>query len=204
MDLKSQYWKYLVEIAKAGGLAGKIPLTTTNLGELVGASQQTASRKLAYLADNGFIHRVDVNGNKVQEISLTEKGIIELRKLHDELALIFSKPREIVMRGKVTSGIGEGKYYVGKYLDFFKKNLAIEPFKGTLNIKLLDERDVLLRGQVEIQGASSCADSRSKNDLSATCLLTGYWSPRRIATERMSRHIFSRSSARTMTRTWSN
>jgi len=141
-----------VEIAKAGGLRGRIPLSTARLGEITSASQQTASRKLAYLEDQGYIKRFDINGNKVQEITLTEKAIIELRNLHGELSLIFAGPSEIVMRGRAISGIGEGRYYVTKYADYFRKNLGIEPWPGTLNVKLLDDRDVVLRSQVEIQG----------------------------------------------------
>jgi riboflavin kinase, archaea type len=152
MQLKSHYWKYLLEIAKLGAMAGKVPLSTTRVGELVGASQQTASRRLAHLEELGYIKRIDVDGNKVQEILLTDKAIIELKELYSELDLIFSKPGEIHIRGKVTSGIKEGRYYVSKYSDFFKNNLAIMPFPGTLNIKLLDERDILLRGQVETKG----------------------------------------------------
>ena len=152
MALKSYYWKYLIEIAKAGGLVANVSLTTTKIGELVGASQQTASRRLLELEQQGFIHRTDIEGDKGQRISLTEMGIIELRKLYGELVALFAGPCEVVMRGKVISGIGEGKYYVGKYLNFFKKNLSIEPFKGTLNVKLLDEHDVFLRSQIEVQG----------------------------------------------------
>jgi len=142
----------LLEIAKVGGLVGNVPLTTTKVGELVGASQQTASRKLVELEEQGYIHRTDIEGDKGQKIALTEKGIIELRRLFGELSTLFAVPGELVMRGKVISGLGEGKYYVGKYLNFFKKNLSIVPFKGTLNIKLLDEHDVFLRGQIEVQG----------------------------------------------------
>ncbi|HME56598.1 MAG TPA: DUF120 domain-containing protein [Candidatus Lokiarchaeia archaeon] len=152
MALKSHYWKYLVEIAKAGGLVGNVPLTTTKVGELVGTSQQTASRKLVELENQGYIHRTDIDGDRGQKIALTEKGIIELRRLYGELTAIFAVPGEIVMRGKIISGLGEGKYYVGKYLNFFKKNLSIVPFKGTLNVKLLDEHDVFLRSQIEVQG----------------------------------------------------
>lgn len=152
MALKSHYWKYLVEIAKAGGLVGNVPLTTTKVGELVGASQQTASRRLVELDEQGYIHRTDIEGDRGQKIALTEKGIVELRSLYGELSTLFAGPSEIVLRGKVTSGLGEGKYYVGKYLNFFRKNLAIVPFRGTLNIKLLDEHDVFLRNQIEVQG----------------------------------------------------
>ncbi len=152
MQLKSPYWKYLLEIAKAGALAGRIPLSTTRVGELVGASQQTASRRLAHLEELGYIKRIDVDGNKVQELVLTDKAIVELKELHGELEGLFSRTSEIRMRGKVTSGIKEGRYYVSKYSDFFQNNLDMKPFPGTLNVKLIDESDVLFRRQVEVNG----------------------------------------------------
>lgn len=44
--------------------------------------------------------------------------------------------RCVYLRGRVFSGIGEGKIYVGLYKDLIKKVLGIEPYPGTLNIAL--------------------------------------------------------------------
>lgn len=148
-----KYWKYLIEIAKQGGYYGEIELKTAKLGDLVGVSQQTASRKLLYLEKKGLITRKNLNGGKVSSINLTEKGIMELRLLFSELKSIISDlAEELELRGKVQSGIGEGKYYVDKYSEYFKKNLDFDPFKGTLNVKLLGESDILSRNQIELHG----------------------------------------------------
>ena len=155
VSLKSEFWKYLLEIAKAGGFSGKVPLSTSAIGDRVGVSQQTASRRLRYLQDHGFITKFDTNGNRVQEISLTDKGIEELRLVHDDLNLLFSSfSGDIVLHGKVTTGLGEGKYYVSKYLSFFRDNLGIEPYPGTLNVLLLSDKDVKSRSQIELQSGA--------------------------------------------------
>ncbi|MCS7112043.1 MAG: CTP-dependent riboflavin kinase [Ignisphaera sp.] len=44
--------------------------------------------------------------------------------------------RCIYLKGKVFSGIGEGRIYVGLYKDLIKSVLGIEPYPGTLNIAL--------------------------------------------------------------------
>lgn len=172
MSLKPEYWKYLVEIAKAGGFSGKIPLSTSAIGDLVGVSQQTASRRLRYLQDHGYITKFDTSGNKVQEMSLAEKGIAELRQVHEDLSMIFATfSGEIVLHGKVIKGLGEGKYYVSKYLSFFEQNLGIEPYPGTLNVRLLSDKDIALRSQIELHGGALLRgfteDERSFGDVFA-------------------------------------
>ncbi len=44
--------------------------------------------------------------------------------------------RCVYLRGKVFSGVGEGRIYVGLYRDLIKRVLGIEPYPGTLNIAL--------------------------------------------------------------------
>lgn len=44
--------------------------------------------------------------------------------------------RCIHLRGRVFSGIGEGRIYVGLYRDLIKQVLGIDPYPGTLNIAL--------------------------------------------------------------------
>ena len=40
------------------------------------------------------------------------------------------------IRGKVTSGLGEGQKYVEKYIPYFEQALGFTCFPGTLNIKV--------------------------------------------------------------------
>uniref|UniRef100_A0A7C5XJH9 Riboflavin kinase n=1 Tax=Ignisphaera aggregans TaxID=334771 RepID=A0A7C5XJH9_9CREN len=44
--------------------------------------------------------------------------------------------RCISLRGRVFSGIGEGRIYVSLYKDVIRRVLGIEPYPGTLNIAL--------------------------------------------------------------------
>ena len=153
MSLKSEFWVYLLEIAKAGGLMSPVSMTTTELGNLVGVSQQTASRRMVYLEEHVYIKRESVDGNRIQEVTITERGELELFNIFKELKRIFKKySEEIMLRGRVSEGLGEGRYYVKKYKEYFHRNLDMVPFSGTLNIKLLGERDIMFRAQIEVEG----------------------------------------------------
>lgn len=153
MPVKPEYWSYLLELARAGAIAGRVSMTTTELGNRAGVSQQTASRRLRHMEVAGLVARAGAGGERGQDISLTEAGVAELRRIHAELNTVFScLPREIVLHGKVSSGIGEGRYYVEKYHEFFERNLDMHPFPGTLNVRLLGDKDVMLRKQIEMQG----------------------------------------------------
>lgn len=48
---------------------------------------------------------------------------------------------EIVLKGKVVSGVGEGKFFLSLdgYRDQLKKKFGMEPFKGTLNVDIYDK-----------------------------------------------------------------
>ncbi|MDE1860762.1 MAG: CTP-dependent riboflavin kinase [Candidatus Micrarchaeota archaeon] len=47
--------------------------------------------------------------------------------------------RIVTLHGKVSSGLGEGKYFmrIEEYRRQFRKKLGIDPYFGTLNIRLL-------------------------------------------------------------------
>ena len=56
----------------------------------------------------------------------------------------------IVFSGKVTSGLGEGAFFLkqGQYIKSFKEKLGFRPFAGTLNVRLNEsgiEKRMLLR-----------------------------------------------------------
>ncbi|MHA1846022.1 MAG: DUF120 domain-containing protein, partial [Promethearchaeota archaeon] len=144
--------KYLLEIAKLGGFFGSVSLSSTKLGERLGTSQQTASRRLQFLEEKGFITRTP-DGKKSFYIAITDKGRSILKNLYDDLNVFFAgNVRELRFKGEVLSGIGEGKYYMMKYEDFFYRNLAIKPFPGTLNVKIINQSDMLVRKRIESQG----------------------------------------------------
>jgi len=130
-----------------------IRVSTKKLGELLGVSQQTASRKLKELEAQGFIRRhVTVRGTY---ITLTERGIDVLRDTYTKLGKILEGVKEeekvVKLRGIVFTGMREGAYYirVPYYNKAFRNLLGDEPYPGTLNIRLVDERYIKARERLE-------------------------------------------------------
>jgi riboflavin kinase, archaea type len=140
-DNKSQKdLHFLLEIAKKTGLSSEIKITTGALSNEFGMSQQSISRKLAELEDKGLIYRsVSVDGIKIK---LSDKGISKIKQVYSELKVLFEKQkRPCELRGKVSSGLGEGRFYteLPEYKRQFIEKLGISPFPGTLNIKVREE-----------------------------------------------------------------
>jgi len=108
-----------------------IKITTSELGAELGMSQQNASRRLAQLEAEGSIERGK------EGIRLTTKGREELASLFATMKSVFEKGR-IEIEGTITSGLGEGKYYLSLsgYREQIKKKLGFTPYPGTLNIRI--------------------------------------------------------------------
>ena len=133
-----EVWFTLYVLAKEGAVQKRTVLTTRRLGDLLGVSQQTASRRVTYCAEEGYVNRVHTaNGMLVQ---LSKKGIKELKSVMTglELALVPFE-EEIVIAGRVVHGLGQGAYYVDAYSPRFHELLGFEPFSGTLNVKIVDD-----------------------------------------------------------------
>ena len=126
----------LLELAKEGVLNG-LTTTTKALGEVLGVAQQSASRYITSLEKEGLIHRtVSASG---QQITITSKGNQHLQELHSIVEKALGIPHtEIMLRGEVVSGLGEGRYYIALpgYNTQITEKLGFQPFPGTLNIKL--------------------------------------------------------------------
>jgi riboflavin kinase len=85
-------------------------------------------------------------------VRLTPTGAAILRSIHHDLDMIFNTgTRTLKLTGNVTSGLGEGRYYVRQegYRTQFRRELGFDPYPGTLDIRL-DKRSLeqkeLLRG----------------------------------------------------------
>ncbi len=127
----------LKAIAVRGGCRGPIFVSTQSIGEMLGISQQTASRRLKSLETAGLITRALAADG--QHVTVTKPGEEVLRKEYQEYCRIFAEGSEqYLLSGAVVSGIGEGKYYMslGPYKEQFAGALGFEPYPGTLNIKL--------------------------------------------------------------------
>jgi riboflavin kinase len=126
----------LRRIALMGGMHDYVVISSRELGEMLIMSQQSASKRILELLDAGLISR-DL-GARRQRIKLTQKGIDLLRKEYNEYQRIFEMRDEIVIRGTVITGMGEGQYYVTQpgYLEQFSEKLGFTPYEGTLNVKV--------------------------------------------------------------------
>lgn len=126
----------LIFLANQGCIEKECDTTTGQIASTFGFSQQTSSRKLRDLEGLGLITRgVSLKGLR---ITITKKGKEALRTQFLSLKKIFEKKKPLIIRGKLFSGIGEGKYYVGQpnYQKQFKEKLGFYPFFGTLNIRV--------------------------------------------------------------------
>lgn len=118
---------------------GYCEITTSELGDALDVSQQTASRRIRDSVEGGFVERVHTASGMM--LKLTEQGKRELLNVLNDLEVSLAPPSdEIKFVGIAVSGIGEGAYYVEAYSDRFKESLGFEPFAGTLNVKVSDEQ----------------------------------------------------------------
>ena len=146
--LEARYLSALLKLARAGAIEISRQLTSKQLARELGVSQQTAARWLIELEKRELIERSF--SPKGQSVKLTHAGMLALRSLHQELAEILRpRPRLIELKGRVVSGLGEGKYYVSQegYRRQFKRELGFDSYPGTLDIKLdrasLESRAIL-------------------------------------------------------------
>lgn len=125
--------KYL---ALAGALKGHIDITSSELGDLMGVSQQTASNRILGLLELGLITREI--GFRRQRVRITEQGLAVLRKEHMDFRKIFEAYDRFTVTGEVTTGSGEGRYYLqqNEYRRQFERILGSTPFEGTLNLRV--------------------------------------------------------------------
>ena len=140
-DLKTQHLLTLAHILSKGGKHNFVNITTTSLGKEIGKSQQSASLHLKELELGGFIERI--HSGRKQSIKITNKGFIELSTLHNLLSkLISNSPNSMNVIGTITSGMGEGAYYMSMkgYTKQFKSKLGYVPYPGTLNVQLNEKK----------------------------------------------------------------
>ena len=129
----------LRRIALLGGMDDYIAVSSRELGDALGMSQQSASKRILELLDLGLIER-DLGARK-QRIRITDKGAEELRKEYLEYRRIFEYTDQMVIHGEVADGMGEGGYYIcqPEYVAQFEDILGFTPFQGTLNLKIASD-----------------------------------------------------------------
>ena len=101
-------------------------------------SQQTASRRIAFCVEKGYVTRIHTAEGMLLQI--TDRGREELNRVMTNLEIAFTPPRdEIVIEGQIVTGIGEGAYYIDVYSAKLKNALGFKPYLGTLNVKVTDD-----------------------------------------------------------------
>jgi len=157
----------LLELLRQRAHASPVKITTTQLAELTGIAQQTVSNKLIKLESEGKILRSE------KGILIKPEFVAELKGSLAELkASLEEGPERISMRGRVVSGIGDGKYYMS--LDGYRKQFAgkfgFTPYKGTLNLEIgTDEIEnrIRLKNRQAVEIASFSDEHRGYGALRA-------------------------------------
>ena len=126
----------LKQLAKIGGLHDYVFISSSELAARIGVSQQTASRKILELLDAGLIVRR--MGTRKQHIRVSPAGVDVLRHEYADYKQLFSGGERIAIRGRVVTGLGEGRYYISRegYRKAFGRLLGFDPYPGTLNVEV--------------------------------------------------------------------
>lgn len=126
----------LVFVSKRGALFGKVVSSTSMMAAELGISQQSVSRKLRKLAQNGLI---GLSSSPLGvTVSVTPAGKKMLEGHLFELQAMFSGQKKKSLKGIVESGLGEGKYYLSfpQYKEQIAEKFGFEPYPGTLNLRV--------------------------------------------------------------------
>jgi len=150
MALKKSSIDLLFFIANKGGARRFAGETTSSLAREFGAPQQTVSRWAIELEKQGLLERGE-GGYR-----LTAAGVEKLREIHAMLSAAFGEKRASRVAGVVSSGFGDGKYYLSheNYAKQLAKGIGFVPFPGTLNIRIGSADDVAERTRVEKSGGA--------------------------------------------------
>lgn len=134
--MKKSLIPVLKHLGLVGGVNDYIPISSRALAKDLGISQQSASKKILELLEDELISRR--LGARTQFIKITDKGMNMLRNEYTDYQRLFELADYITIQGVITSGLGEGKYYVTQkgYMDQFIEKLWFKPWEGTLNIKI--------------------------------------------------------------------
>ncbi|MDI6917775.1 MAG: DUF120 domain-containing protein [Thermoplasmatales archaeon] len=125
------------QLAMMGGLRNFVPLSSGELAKMLNISQQSASKKILGLIDDGIIERQF--GAKKPLIKITKKGLGLLQKEYADYRRMFEALKKLSVKGVVISGMDEGRYYLTLkgYKEQLKRKLRFSPYEGTLNLKIL-------------------------------------------------------------------
>lgn len=134
-----------------GASRSAVTVTTRQLARLMGISQQTSSRRLIALEAQGLVRRETTN--RGQQVRISAEGLQALRELYLMLGAALEGPTRPVFRGRVFSGIGDGRYYMRVYRRILREKLGFTPFLGTLNLKVSTNEDLRMVQELRMRPA---------------------------------------------------
>jgi riboflavin kinase len=116
-----------------------VKISSKELADKIGQSLQTAARRLKDLEEEGLIERSLTKDG--QYVVITEEGMKLLYREYLDYKKIFEREDVVRIRGRIFSGVGEGRYYVSLegYRKQFIEKLGFDPYPGTLNMRVLKE-----------------------------------------------------------------
>ncbi len=133
----------LAYLLSKGARHNYIDITTAELGNNIKKSQQSASRYLTDLEQNGLIERVASTFGRSMSVRVTEHGLDSIKSITDILqrSVSFADSDNftpVSLSGVLMSGMGEGAYYMALdgYTEQFRSKIGYVPFPGTLNVQL--------------------------------------------------------------------
>ncbi len=149
--LKPSHIPTIVELLAEGAKDKPVALTTIELANKLGKSQQMASKHLDEMEREGLIERTRSGGKTY--VRLTEKGVSSASELYSSLHSIFGVEEQLIeVTGTVFSGLGEAAYYVSMngYKRQFVSKLGFAPYPGTLNLRLTSTPDRKVRRDLAV------------------------------------------------------
>ncbi len=126
-------------LAQLGADHTAVVVTSREVGQRIGVSQQAADRYLLALERRGLLTRA--LAQRRQRLLLTPAALELLRTEYHAYRRIFEGPARLTFEGKVASGLGEGRYYLSQpgYVVQFTERLGYSPYPGTLNVRVTAE-----------------------------------------------------------------
>lgn len=144
-DFDTNIYYALKVIKSKAGPKNYVTISSNELAEGMGISQQSASRVLIRLVEDGYVTRTFQN--RKQRVLLTDSGLDVLYRELGSLSKILYLDGNISLSGTVQSGLGEGRYYISRkyYIIQFQEKLGFIPYLGTLNLRILPTFESPLR-----------------------------------------------------------
>jgi len=131
----------LKKLGLLGATKNSVYISSTEIIDYISKNDESAKEIFKELEKQGLIK---ISGTLDDQLAMiTEKGFDILKKEYSDYKFIFSaKDNYMKIKGTVTTGLGEGQYYMLKegYINQFSKILAFKPYPGTLNV-LLDSQN---------------------------------------------------------------